>query len=157
MLDICKSVRHAEGGVLQVVEGVVGQHELVAFHPERLWSHAEEPSVLQNVELVATFQLESPHRDPIESTPRDPELIDIVEVEGERRHSLHNHAVQLENVFNLDAFESVAFRLQFFHLFFVIRKMREIATELKYILPHRQIKYPVDFDDELKTRKRQIR
>ena len=25
------------------------------------------------------------------------------------------------------------------------------------ILPHRQIKYPVDFDDELKTRKRQIR
>ena len=27
----------------------------------------------------------------------------------------------------------------------------------KNILPHRQIKYPVDFDDELKTRKRQIR
>ena len=26
-----------------------------------------------------------------------------------------------------------------------------------YVLPHRQIKYPVDFDDELKTRKRQIR
>ena len=26
-----------------------------------------------------------------------------------------------------------------------------------HILPHRQIKYPVDFDDELKTRKRQIR
>ena len=25
------------------------------------------------------------------------------------------------------------------------------------VLPHRQIKYPVDFDDELKTRKRQIR
>ena len=25
------------------------------------------------------------------------------------------------------------------------------------LLPHRQIKYPVDFDDELKTRKRQIR
>ena len=27
----------------------------------------------------------------------------------------------------------------------------------KKLLPHRQIKYPVDFDDELKTRKRQIR
>ena len=26
-----------------------------------------------------------------------------------------------------------------------------------YVLPYRQIKYPVDFDDELKTRKRQIR
>ena len=34
----------------------------------------------------------------------------------------------------------------------------EVFVYLCYIiLPHRQIKYPVDFDDELKTRKRQIR
>ena len=31
------------------------------------------------------------------------------------------------------------------------------ASSSELILPHRQIKYPVDFDDELKTRKRQIR
>ena len=35
-------------------------------------------------------------------------------------------------------------------------KLKE-AYGFLFILPHRQIKYPVDFDDELKTRKRQIR
>ena len=36
-------------------------------------------------------------------------------------------------------------------------KMIKITFCKKIVLPHRQIKYPVDFDDELKTRKRQIR
>ena len=47
----------------------------------------------------------------------------------------------------------------------VISRLKKGHSELvvafslgkKDILPHRQIKYPVDFDDELKTRKRQIR
>ena len=32
-----------------------------------------------------------------------------------------------------------------------------LRSSVHELLPHRQIKYPVDFDDELKTRKRQIR
>ena len=51
-----------------------------------------------------------------------------------------------------------------------VKKWREIQTHhiiltltfcifviANILLPHRQIKYPVDFDDKLKTRKRQIR
>ena len=40
-----------------------------------------------------------------------------------------------------------------------VQKLLNKKTGLfsKKVLPHRQIKYQVDFDDELKTRKRQIR
>ena len=39
----------------------------------------------------------------------------------------------------------------------VVKVLVYIVIIRNILLPHRQIKYPVDFDDELKTRKRQIR
>ena len=41
--------------------------------------------------------------------------------------------------------------------YYITEKNIFFVLDCTVILPHRQIKYPVDFDDELKTRKRQIR
>ena len=38
------------------------------------------------------------------------------------------------------------------HIYIIQQQVAFLCSILLHILPHRQIKYPVDFDDELKIR-----
>ena len=90
-LNVREAIFDREGGVLEAVEHVVGQHELVACHVECLEGQAEEARIFQHVEFAAAFEFHPPHGNTIEPAGQDAELLHVVKVECQGRHFRHGH------------------------------------------------------------------
>ncbi len=106
-LNVRQSVLDVQRGVLQLAEHVVGEHELIAAHAERLARQAVEPGHAQDVELLAPRRLEAPHGDAVEAASVDGDLPHAVEAEGEAGHALRRHLLQPEAAGDADALERV--------------------------------------------------